>query len=131
VCLRDMAPENNALFELKIFAPRGRRREHFWGISCEKSRFYAKKILFFPILGGRAPGAPVRRNLIQNSFYDLNVNKCHGECHTRCCPSKLAVIFTGDLYKDIFLAQSIIPPFNCGNQTSIRSPILVCPLPKK
>jgi hypothetical protein len=23
------------------------RREHFWGISCEKSRFYAKKSYFF------------------------------------------------------------------------------------
>jgi hypothetical protein len=33
------------------------RRERCWGISCEKSRFYAKKIIFFPILGGRAPGA--------------------------------------------------------------------------
>jgi hypothetical protein len=41
------------------FQVRG-RRENIWGISCEKSRFYAKKILFFPILGGRggAPGAP-------------------------------------------------------------------------
>ena len=27
---------------------------HFWGISCEKSRFYAKKLYFFPILGGGA-----------------------------------------------------------------------------
>jgi hypothetical protein len=26
--------------------------------NCEKSRFYAKKIIFLPILGGRAPGAP-------------------------------------------------------------------------
>jgi hypothetical protein len=31
---------------------------NFWGISCEKSRFYVKKIIFLPILGGRAPGAP-------------------------------------------------------------------------
>ena len=31
---------------------------NFLGISCEKSRFYAKKILLFPILGGGAPGAP-------------------------------------------------------------------------
>ena len=30
----------------------GGRHGNFWGISCEKSRFYAKKILFFPILGG-------------------------------------------------------------------------------
>ena len=35
--------------------------ENVWGISCEKSRFYAKKIIFFQILGeggGGAPGAP-------------------------------------------------------------------------
>ena len=37
---------------LKKIAPSGGRRENFWGISCEKSRFYAKKIIFFPILGG-------------------------------------------------------------------------------
>ena len=35
---------------LKKNAPSGRSREQFWGISCEKSRFYAKKIIFFPIL---------------------------------------------------------------------------------
>ena len=29
---------------------------NFWGISCEKSRFYAKKIIFFPILGGGGGG---------------------------------------------------------------------------
>jgi hypothetical protein len=28
---------------LKKIAPSGERRENFWGISCEKSRFYAKK----------------------------------------------------------------------------------------
>ena len=34
-------------------APSGGKRKHFWDISCEKSRFYAaKKIIFFPILGG-------------------------------------------------------------------------------
>ena len=32
---------------LKKIAPSGGRREHFWGISCEKSRFYAKKLHFF------------------------------------------------------------------------------------
>jgi len=31
----------------KKIAPSGERREHFWGISCEKSRFYAKKTIFF------------------------------------------------------------------------------------
>ena len=44
---------------LKKIAPSGGRREKFWGISCEKSRFYAKKkIIFFPILGGRPPPPP-------------------------------------------------------------------------
>ena len=44
---------------LKKVAPSGGRSENCWGISCEKSRFYAKKYFFFPILGGgRAPGAP-------------------------------------------------------------------------
>jgi hypothetical protein len=48
----DFTPKNH------IFSNCGRRREKFWGISYEKSRFYAKKIIFFPILGGRTPGAP-------------------------------------------------------------------------
>jgi transposase-like protein len=29
---------------------------NFWGISCKKSRFYAKKIIFLPILGGTRAG---------------------------------------------------------------------------
>ena len=32
---------------LRKIAPSGGRRENFWGISCEKSRFYAKKSYFF------------------------------------------------------------------------------------
>jgi hypothetical protein len=39
---------------LKKIAPSGERREHFWGISCEKSRFYAKKSYFFSIAEGGA-----------------------------------------------------------------------------
>ena len=68
---------------LRKIAPSGGRRENVWGISCEKSRFYAKKsyfsqlrrearkfwgyfvwkitilrqkIYFFPILGGARAG---------------------------------------------------------------------------
>ena len=50
----DFTPKNH------IFSNCGGRRENFWGISCEKSRFYPQKIIFFPILGGggRAEGAP-------------------------------------------------------------------------
>jgi hypothetical protein len=32
---------------LKKIVPSGGKREHFWGISCKKSRFYAKKSIFF------------------------------------------------------------------------------------
>jgi hypothetical protein len=34
---------------LKKIAPSGGRRENVWGISCEKSRFYAKKSYFFQL----------------------------------------------------------------------------------
>ena len=44
----DFTPKKN------ISSNCGGRREHFWGISCEKSRFYAKKIIFFPIAEGSA-----------------------------------------------------------------------------
>jgi hypothetical protein len=33
---------------LKKIAPSGGRRENCWGISCEKSRFYAKKSYLVP-----------------------------------------------------------------------------------
>ena len=39
---------------LKKISPSGGRCEKFWGISCEKSRFYDKKIIFFPIAEGGA-----------------------------------------------------------------------------
>ena len=37
-----------------FFSNCGGRCEIFWGISCEKSRFYAKKSYFFPIAEGGA-----------------------------------------------------------------------------
>jgi hypothetical protein len=40
----DFTPKNH------IFSNCGGRRENVWGISCEKSRFYAKKIIFFPLI---------------------------------------------------------------------------------
>jgi len=38
---------------LQKIAQSGGRREHFWGISCEKSRFYAKNLIFFNCRGRR------------------------------------------------------------------------------
>ena len=37
---------------LKKIAPSRGRRENCWGISCEKSRFYAKKSYFSNFRGG-------------------------------------------------------------------------------
>jgi hypothetical protein len=60
---------------LKKIAPSGGRRENFCGISCDKSRFYAKKIIFFPILGrardGCAPLNPplVMKNMMENAGF--------------------------------------------------------------
>ena len=42
----------------KKIAPSGGRRENLWGISCEKSRFYAKKSYFIQFFLGGAPCAP-------------------------------------------------------------------------
>jgi hypothetical protein len=47
----DFTPKNH------IFPILGGAR-NCWGISCKKLRFYAKKILFFQILGGGARGVP-------------------------------------------------------------------------
>ena len=41
-----------------IFSNCGGRRENCWGISCEKSRFYAKKSFFSNLGGARAGCAP-------------------------------------------------------------------------
>ena len=41
---------------LKKIAPSAGRRENCWGIPSEKSRFYAKKSIFFPILVGACSG---------------------------------------------------------------------------
>ena len=51
----DFTPKNH------IFSNCGGRRENIWGISCEKSRFYAKKSYFFQLRGGggrRVPPPP-------------------------------------------------------------------------
>ena len=43
---------------LKKIAPSGGRRENFWGILCEKSRFYPKKSYFFQFYGACPPPPP-------------------------------------------------------------------------
>ena len=54
---------------LKKIAPSGGRRENCWGISCEKSRFYAKKSYFFQFYGG---ARRVRPRWIRPCFVPLS-----------------------------------------------------------
>ena len=51
---------------LKI-APNGGRRENFWGISCEKSRFYAKKNHIFANFRGAPPMDPPLQCIYHNT----------------------------------------------------------------
>ena len=54
---------------LKKIAPNGGRRENVWGISCEKSRFYANKSYF--LRAGSAPplDPPLHTKIkVMNSF---------------------------------------------------------------
>ena len=71
----DFTPKNH------IFSNCGGRCEHFWGISCEKSRFYAKKIIFFPILGGGRPWC----GECQQGFQSKTLFKSHVLLHIEVC----------------------------------------------
>jgi hypothetical protein len=63
---------------MQKIARSGGRRENIWGISCEKSRFYAKKIIFFPILvGARAPGFGLHTNVLhigEKHFFTTHIS---------------------------------------------------------
>ena len=57
--------EKSRFYAKKSYFSNFRRgARNFWGISCEKSRFYAKKIIFFPILGGGGGGRACISTLI-------------------------------------------------------------------
>jgi hypothetical protein len=63
--------------ESKKFSPIGGRREKFWGISCEKSRFYAKKSFFFQIFLRLCPALIVQldnRKCLKIDVLILNKN---------------------------------------------------------
>ena len=64
---------------LKKIAPSGGRCENFGGFWCEKLRFYAQKIIFFPILGGGGapPGSAPGFIWMQQAIYATNQNACY------------------------------------------------------
>jgi hypothetical protein len=75
---------------LKKIAPSGGRLENLLGISCEKSRFYAKKIIIFPIAQGGAKIVGVFR--VKN--HDLKPKKkivipILGRARAACAPTPL------------------------------------------
>ena len=61
---------------LKKIGPSGGRRENFLGISCEKSRFYAKNLNFSNFRGGvrrvRPPGSAPALVTIQYKYFIVN-----------------------------------------------------------
>jgi hypothetical protein len=48
----------------KKIAPSGGRCEKFWGISCEKSRFYAKKSYFFKFYCAQITGIKICSSIV-------------------------------------------------------------------
>ena len=56
---------------LKKIAPSGGRRENCWGISCEKSRFCVKKIIFPP---PPPPDPPLQTVLVDQIGHGLYFN---------------------------------------------------------
>jgi hypothetical protein len=57
---------------LKKIAPSGGRREHVWGISCEKSRIYAKKNHIFSNFRGGGARAPPPPGSTPDQHFNLN-----------------------------------------------------------
>ena len=63
---------------LKKIAPSGGRRENFWGISCKKSRFYAKKSYFSNFRGGGGGGGGARNfGVFHVKNHDFTPKKNH------------------------------------------------------
>ena len=62
---------------LKKIAPSRGRRENFWGISCEKSRFYAKKSYFSNFRGGGGGGAREIVGVFHVKNHDFTTKKNH------------------------------------------------------
>ena len=78
---------------LKKIAPSRGRRENFWGISCEKSRFYAKKSYFSNFGGGGGGGREIfgvfhvkNHDLRQNNHIFTNFRGGRTPGAPRCAP---------------------------------------------
>ena len=77
---------------LKKMAPSGGRREKCWGISCEKTRFYAKKIIFFPIAKGDATILGVFR-VKKSADCDLRCGQKRGSLKAYLCKTGTCMRF--------------------------------------
>jgi hypothetical protein len=106
---------------LKKIAPSGVRRENFWGISCEKSRFYAKKSYFFPIAEGGAKNFGVFR--VKNHDYTpknhIFSNFRGGACRVRLpldpplqsVPITTKVVSSNPVHSEVYSIQHYVIKF--------------------
>jgi hypothetical protein len=100
------------------------RRENFWGISCEKSRFYAKKSYFFPILGGARAGCappPESAPALIFAYSCLTINTqswlpvCK-LCHIQyLCAKFVHIIFHMDISYQTDVSHNVVSPERDSN----------------
>jgi hypothetical protein len=118
-----MWPQDFTYKSCIIFSNCGGRCEHFWGISCEKSRFYAKKIIFFPILGGGRPWC----GECQQGFQSKTLFKSHVLLHIEVLPPQLEKIWFFDVKSWCFtrnIPNIFAPPFTRRNCFKCAPPYL-------
>ena len=89
--LKKIAPKNH------IFPISGGGARNFWGISCEKSRFYAKKIIFFSNFRGGArrgrPPPPESAPGISTSLHKFSTLKLLFFSFSSCLTIERSIVF--------------------------------------
>ena len=86
----DFTPKNH------IFPISGGGARNFWGISCEKSRFYAKKIIFFSnFRGGARRGRPPPESApgISTSLHKFSTLKLLFFSFSSCLTIERSIVF--------------------------------------
>ena len=68
----------------QIFSKCRGKRENCWGISCEKITILLQKILFFPILGGRAPPLRYNWNIVESGVKHHKPNQAFVKWYGLC-----------------------------------------------
>ena len=104
--IHDFTPKNLFFFNYRGGGGGGGR--NFGVISCEKSRFYAKKIIFFPILGGGGGRAGCAPEYYMNS-HDSHIDTRGKELLDMCISNQLRIL-NGRTFGDSFGAYTCYKP---------------------